>query len=177
MKSFNTLLAASAIAVFGAGMASAQNFTFEETGSASGDFELNFTASDMKTETSGAEYTFNGGAGTEGSMKADGSNYALTGAIAGQYAMGSGDSVSDTNGNDYAKARFESGALSANGGVAYSEKFGNDPAKVSYKGLALAGGAGGVTTGLSDGSSYQLNVAGDAAGKYKLKQQSSTTNP
>jgi len=176
MKNFVMTSAAAFFSLGLVGAASAQNFQFEETGSANGKFELEFTAEETITQKSGAEYSFNGGSGTEGNvlMKAD--DFTIAGGVSAQYAGGDGESYSNTNGTNYAVAKMESGAFNANGAFGLSQDFGpNATSKVSYDGTALAGGAGSTVVGSSNGTKYELNVAGKGSGSYKLKQAQTTT--
>ena len=120
MKLFKTAAAAVLGLVMIAGMASAQSttsFQFEESGSASGEFELNFSESQLTTVSNGAEYTFSGGAGSEGDIKMKAGDYTLAAGVSGQYAGGEGNAYSNTNGVNYAESNYASGSFSANGAV------------------------------------------------------------
>gem|GEM_PF-6075761 len=174
MKLFKTAAAAILGLAMMAGMASAQsamNFEFEENGSASGEFEMNFTESSETTWTGGSEYTFNGGAGSEGKAVAEADDYTLAVGVTGQYAGGTGNAYSNTLGTNYAEASYGSGSFNANGALAFDD--GSGKSKVEYNGSALAGGAGSAGSGLSVGTAYEYSVAGDASGKYKLKMDRS----
>ena len=155
--------------------AMAQSFAFEENGSASGEFELNFSESELTTVSNGSEYSFNGGAGSEGNFTAKAEDLTAAAGISAQYAGGEGNAYSNTNGVNYAEASYGSGSLSANGGLALSGSLVGNPAKVSYNGLAIAGGAGSATSGLTTGNAYEYNAAGSGSGKYKLKFDQTTT--
>lgn len=151
-----------------------QSFEFEEAGDGSLNFDFGFTATEETTVSNGAEFAFNGGAGTNGDATAEG-EYALVGGIFGEVAIGAGNAYSNTDGESYAEASFASGAFAANGGVAYDETFGNNPAEMSFSGIVTAGGAGSVDTGSTTGSTYTYDVAG--GGSYDYTQNSSSSEP
>lgn len=177
MKLFTTTLAVATLAFTGLAAAdSAQDFTFTSSNSGDGslEWEFNFEESTETTVESGAEFAFNGGAGSNGEATADG-EYALVGGVFGEMAGGQGNAYSNTNGANFAQASFTSGSFAANGGITYDETFGVNAAEISFSGLVTAGGAGSVDTGLTTGAAYTYQQTGSGSYEYSQNNSASQT--
>jgi hypothetical protein len=159
------LVALSAVLV--ASTSFAAEFEFELEGDGELEWAFEQTESSDMTLSSGAEFNFNGGAGTDGYAKVVGDYSGVAGVFA-EGAAGYGLAYGDTDGNNHAEAGYAAGALSINGGYAA------DADKISYEGLATAGGAGGVETSLTYGwdtiytnaGTGMYNVDADLAGSF-----------
>ncbi len=156
--------------ILGMGMsampASAQSFDFVSEGSGDVAWEFDFEESEKFTNTTGASFTFNGGAGTNGDANATG-DYAFTGGVSGQYAGGTGSAYDDTVNGPYAQASFESGSFSASGALALDSAY-DDTSTVEFDGLATAGGAGSVGVGTSEGWVYNYHQDGSGSFDYNV---------
>lgn len=148
----------------------AQDFVFETQGEGEIDWALDFSESETFTATSGAEYTFNGGAGTDGGATAEG-DIAGTYSFSDQFAGGSGVAV-DENGNTYAAAQFSSGSYVETGGFAGDLAF-DEMSEVSVGGIVTAGGAGSVGTGESTGFEYDYSQEGSGSLNYEFEAEQS----
>ena len=152
--------------------ATAQSFEFEVEGEVEG--SVSYTESFEFTETNGAEFNFNGGAGSNFDANTNGAIAGVDG-VNGQFVGGAGQAFSDTDFGEFATAAYSSGSFAAAGGFASDRAF-DDWAQIDGNGLVQAGGAGSVTTGVSTG--YDLEFDANLTGELDLSYgESFTTNP
>jgi hypothetical protein len=143
---------------------------FEFDSNLAGDGEVNWNFDFAETEDwssqAGAEFNFNGGAGTNGEALAKGA-FTGVGGVFYEYAGGDGTAYSHTNGTNAAEAEFSAGSFGINGGFAADLNFG-DPSKISHSGVITAGGAGSVETGLTTGTEYAYSQTGGGAYDFEF---------
>jgi hypothetical protein len=143
----------------------AETFTFKVAEDVA--WENDFSQAEELTVTNKVDFSFNGGAGTDGTSSAEG-DLAFTGGLSGQFALGDGNAYANTDGDLFGESLFESGAFVASGAVAGDFAFG-DISTVDVGGLVTAGGAGSAGTGVTYGTSYDLAQNGSESFGYKLK--------
>ncbi len=173
----NVLSIAAVLAAFSLFVAPvmAAGFTFDNNLEGDAEVEWDFTATESNDETvsAGANYNFNGNAGTNGNAVAEG-QWTGVGGVFLEAAGGYGLANSNTSGTNYAEAGYASGALSVNGGYAADQHVNGFMSEIEYSGLATAGGAGSVETGLTSGWETVYNNSGSGAGSYEFNNSGSS---
>lgn len=152
----------------------AQDFSFDLTGNGDINWQLEFTETANLTDTQDANFTFNGGAGTDGSATAEGA-LAVTYGYSVQIAGGDGFALTDTNGGPYATANYAAASYGESGALAADFAL-DDVSNVTFAGLVTAGGAGGAGAETSTGYELIFNQMGSGNLNYNY-QGSQTTTP